>query len=317
MTPTAAGVEHLSGYQRRDHEVVDYQMYVLPGAGLQFRGPAPRHLDARAYFSCVGAAQTFGCFVACPFPQLLSDRLGIATLNLGYGGAGPEFFARHPALVEYVNGGAFAIIQVMSGRSQSNSLFDTGGLEYVTRRSDGVRLAAATAYERVLTGPRGVRRVPLVRNLVRRANVPRLRRLVQETRAAWVESYRSLLAQIVVPKILFWFSMRNPEHVDDYRSIPALFGEFPQLVNHEMVAEVRHLCDDYVECVSRRGNPQLLISRFTGQPVTVDPALDRPEFHYPGGWTHNCYYPSAEMHQDAADALFTACKRRMLEGRRP
>ena len=43
-------------------------------------------------------------------------------------------------------------------------------------------------------------------------------------------------------------------------------------------------------------------------PVTVDPALDRPDF---GGslWTHNHYYPSPEMQEDAAEALFTASQK--------
>jgi hypothetical protein len=312
----APRVEHLSGYQRRDHEVVDYHMYELPGTGLQFRGPAPPLLESKAYFTCVGAAQTFGCFVEQPFPRLLSERLGMTALNLGYGGAGPEFFARHESLARYISGGRFAIIQVMSGRSQSNSLFDTGGLEYVTRRSDGVRLAAATAYERVLSGPRGVRRLPWLGDVVRRANAARLKRVVEETRAAWIDSYRALFAQITVPKLLFWFSTRDPEHVDDYRSIPAVFGEFPQLVNREMVAEVRRLCDDYVECVTERGSPQPLISRFTGRPIAVDPSLDRPDFYQPGGWTHNRYYPSPEMHTDAADALFPKCRRWVDQSRR-
>ena len=75
-----------------------------------------------------------------------------------------------------------------------------------------------------------------------------------------------------------------------------------------MVAQVRSLCDSYVECVTDRGSPQPLKSRFTGEPVTVDPALDRPDF---GGslWTHNHYYPSPEMQEDAAEALFTASQK--------
>jgi hypothetical protein len=37
----------------------------------------------------------------------------------------------------------------------------------------------------------------------------------------------------------------------------------------------------------------------------VELALDRPEFS--GKWTENLYYPSPEMHADAADALHAAC----------
>ena len=57
---------HLSGYQNRDREIVDYQMYELSGTGLQFRGP--EHRIGHKYIAFVGAAQTFGCFCEHPFP---------------------------------------------------------------------------------------------------------------------------------------------------------------------------------------------------------------------------------------------------------
>jgi hypothetical protein len=309
--------EHLSGYQARDREVVDYGTYELEDTGLQFRGPAPPNLEPGNYFTCIGAAQTFGCFCERPFPSLLADRLGIPALNLGYGGAGPEFFARKDALARYVNGGRFAIIQVMSARSQSNSLFDSGGLEYLVRRSDGARLAAAAAYDRLLGGPQGLglRRVPMLGRLTRLVTVPRVRRIVAETRRRWIDSYKTLLDHISVPTVLFWFSKRHPSYVEEYSNVAALFGEFPQLVNSEMVDAVRPMCDEYVECISDRGSPQPLRSRFTGEPVAVDPAADRPDFRTPNLWTHNTYYPSPEMHQDAADALMPACER-LLQSRK-
>ena len=63
----------------------------------------------------------------------------------------------------------------------------------------------------------------------------------------------------------------------------------------------------YVECVSSRGSPQPLIDRFTGRPTTIDTSDDRPDFT--DVWTHNAYYPSPEMHQDAAARLEPLCRR--------
>jgi len=301
--------EHLSGYQRRDQEVVDYQMYELDGTRLTFRGPAPADLASGRYFTCIGAAQTFGCFCEHPFPDLLAAKLAMPALNLGYGGAGPEFFERHDSLDRYINGGRFVVLQVMSGRSQSNSMFESRGLEYLVRRSDGVALSADAGYRDLLYGSPALARLRFKKVtgiLPRLWAAPRVRRVVEETRRAWVESYRRLLARIDVPAILFWFSRRHPAYVASPRSVSSLFGAFPQLVNSEMVAEVRGLCDYYVECVTERGSPQPLMSRFTGKPVTVDPALDRPDFAGPP-WTHNRYYPSPEMHVDAAEALHSLC----------
>lgn len=84
--------DHLPSYQERDYEVVDYQMFPLESTNLRFRGPQPQRLETGNYFTCIGAAQTLGCFCENPFPTLLQEQLDITTLNLGYGGAGPYFF---------------------------------------------------------------------------------------------------------------------------------------------------------------------------------------------------------------------------------
>lgn len=306
---TADQPEHLSGYQARDEEVVDYQLTRLPGTELTFRGPLdPRAVDSPAV-ACLGAAQTFGCFTDRPFPALLAGSLDAPVLNLGYGGAGPRFFLRHPELVEQANRAAVVVVQVMSGRSESNSLYDSGGLEYLVRREDGARVSAQQAYRDVLVGP-STSRTPAAR-VVRRLGAParrrRTARLVSETRQEWVSSYRALLAAVTAPTVLLWFSRRPPDYVEDYRSVATLFGHYPQLVRRDMVEAVRPLADHYVECTTARGLPQPLVSRFTGRPTTVDPARDRPDL---GGrlWTHNDYYPSPEMHQDVAAALEPVCR---------
>jgi hypothetical protein len=310
--------EHLSGYQRRDAEVVDYRMYELAGTRLSFRGPAPDTLASGEYFTCIGAAQTFGCFCERPFPALLAEQLGLPALNLGYGGAGPEFFDRHESLDRYINGGKFLVLQVMSGRSQSNALFDCRGLEYLVRRSDGAAVSAYDGYWDLLNGVPAAKGRALWRRVSRRVlprlvlprllAAPRVRRVVDETRRGWVDAYNRLLARVEVPVILFWFSKRAPAYAESRASLDALFGEFPQLVNEAMVTQVRACCEAYVECVTRRGSPQPLRNRFTGAPVAVDPALDRPDLAGTA-WTHNEYYPSPEMHADAATALRPVCAR--------
>ena len=48
--------------------------------------------DPAPYFVCIGAAQTFGCFVAKPYPSLLADALDMRVVNLGLGSATPSVF---------------------------------------------------------------------------------------------------------------------------------------------------------------------------------------------------------------------------------
>jgi hypothetical protein len=289
-------------YQTPDWRVVDYQPFCLDEAvmdrstqrPLWIRGPRPERLDPGAYFICLGAAQTFGRFCERPFPTILQERLGIPVLNISHGGAGPAFFCGdNERLLQYLNNARFVVVQVMSGRSDSNSLFESDGVGFFKRRSDGRSLSSDEAFAELLqTQTRAV-----------------VERSVEETRECWGSSYRRLLAGIVPRKILFWFATRTPHYRQGWQDVQALFGPFPQLVNATMVADVRRECDQYVECVTNRGLPQLLVDRFTGlQTAVSDPWTSRP-------WAENWYYPSPEMHEDAARVLEPAC--RALDDPRP
>ena len=281
-------------YQDPDWRVVDYQTYCLDGAiidpsrnrPLHVRGPRIERLEKGSYFVCLGAAQTFGRFCAQPFPSILAERLGIPVLNISHGGAGPSFFVRSEKLLSYLNGARFVVLQAMSGRSQSNSMFESDGVGFYRRRSDGKPLGCDQAFTELLeTKSKTV-----------------VARVVSETRQSWVYDYRRLATKIAVPKILLWFATRVPDYRESFRNVSGLFGAFPQLVNGAMVKDVRRDCDRYVECVSTKGLPQILQDRFTGERVTIsDPWTAQP-------WTENWYYPSPQMHEAAADALESACR---------
>lgn len=320
--------EGMPGYVLRDWEVIDYECYQLAGTELWFRGPRPASLEPGHYVTALGAAQTFGCFCPRPYPALLAERLGIEALNLGYSGAGPAFFLRHPELIEYVNRSAFCVVQVMSGRSTSNSLLhNPEGLAYGRRTSDGRVTTAEAVFDEVLE--RAQARLPLrserlKRKLLRRSRLPlpSVRRVVMESRSNWMQDYRRLLQAITVPTILFWFSTRTPFYIPRYHHRAGFFRAFPHMVNASMIRRTRMLTDHYVECVTQRGSPQPLTNRFTGKPATVDLTLDTKPVEgddttgvalYDGTWTNNSYYPSPEMHADAADALAATCKNIMAD----
>jgi hypothetical protein len=190
-------------YQEPDWRVVDYQVFCLDEAiidpsrlcPLRIRGPRPERLDTASYFACLGAAQTFGRFCEAPFPTLLARRIGYPVLNISHGGAGPSFFCKDNArLLEYLNQARFVIVQVMSGRSESSSLFESSGVGNYTRRSDGASMGCDEAFAMLL-------------NTSSRRDVARI---VRETRQSWFESYRALLGAIHVPKILFGFRLAIP-----------------------------------------------------------------------------------------------------------
>jgi Domain of unknown function (DUF6473) len=277
------------GYQDRDYEIVDYQLYNLEGIPRPFRGPKPKSIDKENFLTCVGAAQTFGCYCENPYPMALQKELGLPTLNFGVAGAGPSFFTTRPAFMKRINEAKFAIIQIMSGRSESNSLFESKGGEMLLRHSDNKTLGAAPAY----------------RELLATKDYGLIYEILLETRRNWVRNYIKLLNDIKIPKILFWFSVRSLDYTLDFNDVHKFFGEFPQFVTSEMVEILKKYSDEYVECVSNRGLPQPLFSRFTGKPFSITKRKDLGG----GKKTHNDYYPSPEMHEDATALLVPVCRK--------
>jgi len=287
------------GYQNRDRAVVDYDLWQAVPGGDWLRGPRPADLSPGSYVACVGAAQTFGCFVERPWPQLLADELGVPALNLGVAGAGPALFRTEP-FRRLLRGARAVIFQVMSGRSADNSRFTSGGRERLQVHGGDDMRSADAAWRDALHGDLAGVQNPLVRGARNRllATFGRrdVRRLVDETRADWVTQFRALLDETTAPTALLWFSRRTPHHRPRYHSLRALFGEFPQLVDERMVGAVAPRADRYVECVTSRGSPQPLATpvRPADAGTGADPQLV---------WTHNAYYPSPQMHEDAAAAL--------------
>lgn len=122
--------------------------------GWEFRGPLPDL--AKPYF-VVGAAQVFGRFCKEPIPQLLFQAIGLPVLNLAISGSGPSMF-RESAFFDVINGAEIALVQVMSGRSESNSEFDnssSGGARGV-RMSDSRKMFFDELFaEKLSTSGRG------------------------------------------------------------------------------------------------------------------------------------------------------------------
>ena len=267
------------GYQKSDVHIIDYKIYHFNGC--QLRGPK---IDpAKPYIVCVGAAQTFGRFCPEPFPVLLSAGLGIQVFNLGLSGAIPAQFLDH-GFLKIINNAKLAVIQVLSARCGSNSRFthvnNQRGIIH-----DDYRVVPPVTFWRYAERKFGNRKIG---------------KLVEETRRDYLYQMLTLIQSINVPRILFYISKCKPEDLPD--RMPQ--SPFPHLIKPRMIKEMAKYCDAYVECVSGRGLPQRLYDK-EGKPTEVkNPAWDSqlpPK-------THNSYYPSPEMHEDAAKALEPVCR---------
>jgi hypothetical protein len=301
-------------YQPRDYEIVDYERFYVDGCNIPFRGPPlnPFKAAPRSYFTCLGAAQTYGVWYPHPFPHLLADRLGIPALNLSVGGVGPGFYTLYDRLIEAMNRGRFVILQCMAARHAGTSRFEPDGyVEFVIDKKRGDSVPGWSAWKRVIVEEPEL-----------------LTRYVEEARQHWIDVSRALLARIEVPVIFFYFSRRAPDYAIDWPAVeaqaaelrrgvdsgapfvPGLMGDFPHLVDGRCVREVAAACAGYAECLSSRGMGQAVINRFTGKPLgEVEHSALGDEFTRLPHMSHNTYYPSAEMHEDARDALLPVIER--------
>lgn len=295
MTRTSGnnGLPPLGGnYQRRD-PMMDYEEFEA-APGLLCRGPQPASLEPGRYIACVGAAQSFGPYCTHPFPRLLSDALHYPVLNLGIGGAGPRKIHEDERLMRLTNGAKFVVLQVLSGRSESNS-----------------RIVSPTGGGLVsLDGEDLERAIRVWRRALKSMRQSEIGALMAETRQNWVSSFRSLMTAVERPVILLWFSRRTPRYVEDYRKVQTLVGGYPQFVNEEMISTLRPLATEHVECVTKRGWP-LTVRTMDGKPLktwrrSLADIVRHQSLRAP---VRNRYYPSPEMHEDAAAALTPVCRR--------
>lgn len=278
-------------YDLRDEEIVDYEYWELPGSGISFRGPAVDLDDPAPYFVCAGAAQTFGCFVADPYPAILAGRLGMRAVNLGLGSAAPSIFL-NDRLLGVINRGRFLVLQVMAARQLDNSRLRSLGTDLVHDRRHGDDVPAHLAWQRILDEERS-----------------ELDRYIAEAQRSWVDLYDELLARIEVPVVLFYYSVKEKgtDPPRDAKDAQALLEPFPQMIEGASIDTIAAKCDAYVECTSKRNHGHYLQSRFTGEPVEVDNSVLDPRMTVK--WKRNWYYPSPEMHEDAASALLPVVKR--------
>jgi 2-polyprenyl-3-methyl-5-hydroxy-6-metoxy-1,4-benzoquinol methylase len=276
-----------AGYQKDDKRLLDYELWPL--GRLLLRGPQPE--VGKPYFSALGAAQTFGRFTRSPFSALLSSACGVGCLNLGISGAGPSFFLQRPEVMEVVNKGLFAIVQIMSGRSVGNSLVTLGGNQGMLIPKYG-KSAAPRFAEHVYA------------EFLNTLAPIQLDQIRTENRAALALETIELLKRIEVPKVLIYWSARHPDYPETLTSLGGYWGGYPHFVNSQVLDAIRPFADHGVEVVGRNGLPQPLYDCHTGKPVLMwsEDAFPHVKHRYA-----NLYYPSPEMHRQAALALEPIC----------
>ncbi len=273
-------------YQKPDKAFIDYNTYKWGRLNQVYRGPKP-DFD-QPYIACLGAAQTFGRYADNPFPAQLAGSLGMQVANLGTAGAGPGFFLRDSMALEAASNAEVCVIQVMSARSLSNRMFQV-------RPKKNAQLKAVSKALSDLFPHVDFETFSYAHNMLNQIaeeNPTKFIEVEKELKTAWVARTRLLLESIHTKKILFWFSERAPNE-EKSGKIKKSMLKYPHYVDQAMLDAVTPFVDKVVYCISSEGLPQSLL--IDGETVLQSP------FGMPV--RENRYYPSPEMHQQAAEAL--------------
>ncbi len=287
---------YTADYQLRDDELFDYGFYELDYLPrLRWRGPALDVANTGEYVSCLGAAQTLGVYADNPFPQLLRQKFGIPFWNLGAGGADPGFYLQHPELFPYINKSKFVILQVMTARNAPN--------DRIGRTRDSVLGIDKKRNEITVSGE--------IWQRILEEEPEKMEEYIQQSRDNWERELEELIEKITVPILHFWFSNKKLDQAVDagFSGINNTIDLFPQFISGENLGPIERSNQPLVTCYSDRNMVFPLLSKHSGK---------KTEIIYNKGdeetWreTENIYYPSPEMHWDAAEILIEAIKEHNL-----
>ncbi|SIS65719.1 DUF6473 family protein [Phaeovulum vinaykumarii] len=201
---------------------------------LLFRGPK-RKLDS-PFCAAIGGTETYGKFVAEPWPVLLERRLGMPVVNFGYVNAGVDVFVGDAELSDVIRPAAVSVIQLMGAHNMSNRFYAVH-----PRRND--RFLRASSLMRNLFRDVDFSEFNFTRHMLMslRERAPdRFEVLVEELRTSWVARMKLLLSRLEGEAVLMWLG--------EYRAQPAAdpLGPDPLFIDPDMVAQIRPFASELV-----------------------------------------------------------------------
>lgn len=217
---------------------LDYYPCRYGRSKLMFRGPR-RDLD-RDYCAVLGGTETYGKFLARPYPALAEALTGRRLVNLGIVNAGPDVYLAEPEIIAMASRAQVTVVQVTGAANMTNAYYAVH-----PRRND--RFLRAEGALRSLFPGVDFTDFHFTRHLLlslHETAPDRFATVAEDLRKTWIARMRSLLTQIESPTILLWMADRPPP--------PAGLGGLavdPLLVDAGMVHAVRGHASAYLEVV--------------------------------------------------------------------
>ena len=227
---------------------LDYLTCRYGTSKLMFRGPK-RSLKGR-FVAFIGGTETYGKFIAEPFPALIEQALEVPCVNFGLLNAGIDAFAKDPFVIETASRADVTVIQLVGAQNLSNRFYSVH-----PRRND--RLVTASALLKTIYGEVDFADFNFTKHMLQHLltlSPERFAIVRSELQQAWLARMRLMLGQISGKKVLLWLAARTPEDMPDANThgIPDL-GEDPLFITRDMIAQIAPLVDDVVEMSTNGG----------------------------------------------------------------
>lgn len=265
-------------YEYKGGDALDYYPCRYGKSRLLFRGP--RRDLATSYVAVLGGTETYGKFVAEPYPALVESSLGMKVVNLGCMNAGPDVFVRDPALIDIASAARVTVVQISGAQNMSNRFYSVH-----PRRNDRF-LKASSLLTRIYRDV-DFTEFNFTRHMLQSLRVlspERFELVAEELRAAWVARMRQLLGLIQGKTVLLWMADHAPGNPGD----PCTLEQDPIFIDTEMLEAVKQYATGYVEVVASPA------ARARGVEGMLFSALDRPAAEI---------LPNPAVHAEVAAAL--------------
>lgn len=185
-------------YAYRGAGALDYFPCRYGMSKLLFRGPR-RQLEGD-YCAAIGGTETYGKFVAEPWPHLLEKRTGMPVVNFGCLNAGADVFAGEPEVTRAAAASRVTVLQLMGAQNMTNRFYAVH-----PRRND--RVLRPSSVMRAIFPEVDFAEMNFTRHLLGELEgrfPERFPLLVQELRTTWVSRMRGLIDRIGGRVVLLW-----------------------------------------------------------------------------------------------------------------
>ncbi|MEF3048283.1 DUF6473 family protein [Pseudotabrizicola sp. L79] len=216
---------------------LDYYPCRYGTSRLLFRGP--RRDVTRPYLAVLGGSETYGKFVANPYPALIEAIAGVRVVNLGLVNAGVDAFLKDNAVQDLLVNAQMTVMQITGAQNLTNRYYSVH-----PRRND--RFVTASPLLRSMFREVDFTDFHFTRHLVRHLqtrSADRFEVVAEELRATWVRQMRALLRAVKGRAILLWVAQQAPPAP----SRRADLESEPLIVDAEMIAAIRPLAADFVQ----------------------------------------------------------------------